>query len=100
LKYLSTITTNLYSFPSLPHVHIHVQKILKNKKRLIDTFCLHPESTAYKPAYKENPKTGNIDTAKFPPDLAEIIGVWDELPKHLQAAVIAMIQIYLANPKG
>ncbi|TKJ33533.1 MAG: hypothetical protein CEE38_20460 [Planctomycetes bacterium B3_Pla] len=53
---------------------------------------------AYKPAYKNNPKTGSnqdrIDTQNLPPDLAEIMAVWPELPGHIKAAIKALVQTY------
>ena len=53
---------------------------------------------AYKPAYKENPKTaqkqGKIDTSELPADLAEIVAVWPELPVHIKAAIKALVQIH------
>ena len=51
---------------------------------------------AYKPAYKENPKTtqkqGKFDTSELSSDLAEIVSVWPELPVHIKAAIKALIQ--------
>ena len=53
-------------------------------------------SGAYKPAYKENPKTtqkqGKFDTSELSSDLAEIVSVWPELPVHIKAAIKALIQ--------
>jgi len=37
-------------------------------------------------------KQGKIDTKKLPPDLAEIVSVWPDLPEHIRAAVKALIQ--------
>jgi len=52
------------------------------------------ESGAYKPAYKEKPKTGKIDTSELPPDLAEIVAVWLELPEHIKAAIKALVETH------
>jgi len=54
--------------------------------------------TAYKPAYKDNPKIESNqdknDTQNLPPDLAEIVAIWLELPGHIKAAIKALVQTY------
>ena len=44
----------------------------------------------------KKPKTlqnqARIDTSRLPPELAEIIAVWSELPEHIKAAIKALIQ--------
>ena len=37
-------------------------------------------------------KQGEIDTSELPPDLAEIVVVWPDLPEHLKAAIKALIE--------
>ena len=39
-----------------------------------------------------HPKQGEIDTSNLPPDLAEIVAVWPELPEHIKAAIKALVQ--------
>ena len=41
-------------------------------------------------------KQGQIDTSELPPDLAEIVTVWSELPGHIKAAIKALIQTHTA----
>jgi len=36
-------------------------------------------------------KQPEIDTQKLPPDLAEIVRLWPELPEHIKAAIKALI---------
>jgi hypothetical protein len=38
------------------------------------------------------PKQGEIDTHNLPPDLAEIVAVWPQLPEHIKAAIKALIK--------
>ncbi|MGD0573744.1 MAG: hypothetical protein ABSB11_12105 [Sedimentisphaerales bacterium] len=45
-------------------------------------------SCAYKPAYKENPKTDENLLA----GLEEIVAVWPELPEYIKAAIQALVQ--------
>jgi hypothetical protein len=51
----------------------------------------------------QKPKTtgnqGEIDTSELPPDLAEIVSVWPELPEHIKAAIKALVQTYDAEQK-
>ena len=37
-------------------------------------------------------KQGEIDTSELPPDLAEIVVVWPDLPEHIKAAIKALIE--------
>jgi hypothetical protein len=39
-----------------------------------------------------SPKQGKIATSELPPDLAEIVAVWPDLPGHIKAAIKALIR--------
>jgi len=39
-------------------------------------------------------KQGQIDVKNLPPDLAEIVAAWPELPGHIKAAIKALVQTY------
>jgi hypothetical protein len=38
------------------------------------------------------PKQGKIDTKELPPELAEIVSVWLELPEHIKSAIMALVK--------
>jgi len=52
------------------------------------------QTGAYKPAYKENPKTAESQAQNLPRDLAEIVAVWPGLPGHIKAAIKALVQAH------
>jgi hypothetical protein len=39
-------------------------------------------------------KQDKIDTPELPPDLAELIALWPELPEHIKAAIKALVQTH------
>ena len=51
-----------------------------------------PSSEPYKPAYKEKAKTVGNDRKDLPPDLAEIIDDWPQLPDHIRQAITALVR--------
>jgi hypothetical protein len=56
-------------------------------------------TSAYKPAYKNNPKTDENRAQNLPDDLAEIVTAWPNLPDAIKAAVKALIQTYNTETK-
>ena len=57
-----------------------------------DSDLSEAQSSAYKPAYKENQKQGEIDTSQLPSDLAEILKAWNELPSDIKTAIVAIVR--------
>lgn len=45
-------------------------------------------------------KQPEIDTQNLPPDLAEIVAVWPQLPKHIKAAITALVDTFPHAIKG
>jgi hypothetical protein len=60
-----------------------------NSKSLCGT-----QKSAYKPAYKKYQKTTGNQPQDIPPELAEIVAVWADLPLHIKAAIKALVQTH------
>ena len=65
----------------------------KNAKSKKQKDLQQDDTGAYKPAYKQNPKTGQKEIESLPPDLAQIISVWGDLPEHIKAAIKTLAEI-------
>jgi len=37
---------------------------------------------------------GKIDTSELPPDLAEIVHLWPDLPEHIKAAIKTLVEAH------
>ena len=78
---------------------LRIRNPLNQNDKLLKSKELQTQgSGAYKPAYKDNPKIDSNqdknDTQNLPPDLAEIVALWLELPGHIKAAIKALVQTY------
>ena len=49
-----------------------------------------PEKSAYKPAYKENPKTAQNQVED--PDLALVVEHWPNLPGHIKQTIKTLVE--------
>ncbi len=66
----------------------------KNSMSCNDKGLRGTQKGAYKPAYKNFPKTAENQPQDIPTDLAEIVAVWADLPLHIKAAIKALVQIH------
>ena len=64
----------------------------QNDKPLDNKDLQCTQEGAYKAAYKKIPKTGQTQLGNMSPDLTEIVSVWPELPKHIRAAIKAIVK--------
>ena len=69
----------------------------KNNKHSNSKDLQQDESGAYKPAYKQNPKTGGNEPVELPSDLAEIVAVWPDLPEHIKQTIKTIIETTTNN---
>ncbi|MFB0553399.1 MAG: hypothetical protein ACETWQ_08805 [Phycisphaerae bacterium] len=69
--------------------------IPKNDKSCDTKDLQRTQKGAYKPAYKNFPKTAEGWPPDLPADLTEIVAVWPELPEHIKAAIKALVQIHI-----
>jgi hypothetical protein len=58
-----------------------------------------PQKGAYKPAYKKFQKTAEDQPLNVSAELAEIVAIWPELPRHIKAAIKALIQTHKGEKK-
>ena len=73
----------------------------QNDKRIQNKDLEQDTTETYKPAYKENSKADRkqdkIESTQMPPEIAEIVAVWPELPEHIKAAIKALVQTHKAE---
>ena len=67
----------------------------KNHNNSKNNDLANTQSGAYKPAYKENPKTAQNQTEDN--DLELVVNSWLKLPEHIKAAIKTLIEGSLRN---
>ncbi len=71
-----------------------VYPLPKNDKHCNNKDLQLAHKGAYKPAYKKFQKTTVNQPQDIPPELAEIVAVWADLPLHIKAAIKALVQTH------
>ena len=61
--------------------------------------CKTPKAQLTPQLTPKSQKQRNIDITPLPPDIAEIVAVWPELPEHIKAAIKALVQTHLKPVK-
>ena len=71
----------------------------KNTKSSKSKDLQQAESVAYKPAYKDNPKTAENQAQKLSTELLSIVKVWPSLPEHIKQAIKTLTQTHIKEQK-
>ena len=74
-------------------------QLLENTNDCQSKDLAQAKTGAYKPAYKQNSKTGQNEAFEIPSDLAEIVSVWSSLPEHIKQAIKSLTQTHMKEPK-
>jgi len=64
----------------------------QEKPGLTDT-----ENSSLQTKPENSPKTPESQFEKLPPDLAEIVAVWPELPEHIRQTIKALIKAWCSE---
>ena len=72
-------------------------QLLKKDKQSQNKDLRQGKTSAYKPAYKENQKQGEINALKLPCDLAEIVAAWPKLPNEIISVIMTIIRASIAQ---
>ena len=68
------------------------QKSLQNKDLATGHNIVDRETDSKRS--NQAPKQAEIDTQNLPPDLAEVVAVWPELPEYIKAAIKALVRTH------
>lgn len=74
--------------------------VTKNDKSCNNNDFEYTQKGDYKPACKKFQKTDGNQFQDIPPELAEIVTVWAELPVHIKTAIKALVQTHIAAQTG